>query len=291
MRAGATLAGTKPACGPSIRAESGACATSACPADCSERAVEIPILGRVLAVADKLDTLAGLFAIGQKSTGNKDPFSLRHNALGLARTLIEGRMDLDLEAVLRGSVSLVDAGKAVAVAGEVYDFALERLRGYCADHGIRGDAFETVATLRPASLVDFDAHLRAIVAFAGLPEAEALAAANKRIGNTLRQAKEKGDQPAPSIDDAALTAPEERALAASLVSHGAGADAALGSRDYVAALKALAALRPAVDAFFAKVMVMAEDERTRRNRLALLADLRRHFLAIADIGLLQPAPT
>jgi glycyl-tRNA synthetase beta chain len=279
-------------------------------------------LGRVLAVADKLDTLAGLFAIGQKPTGNKDPFSLRRTALGLARTLIEGGFDLDMHAAVfeaaervgdslggvasarthaavekaksagvgvSGSVSSFDMLAPTQVARDVYDFVLERLRSYYADQGIRGDAFDAIATLRPSSLVDFDARLRAIVAFAALPEAEALAAANKRIGNILRQAGEKGDKPSDTIDAGALSAPEEHALAAALAQQGAVADGALRTRDYVGALKALAGLRPPVDAFFDKVMVMVDDAAVRRNRLALLADLRRRFLAIADIGLLQPA--
>ena len=245
-------------------------------------------LGRVLAVADKLDTLVGLFAIGQKPSGSKDPFALRRNALGLARTLIEGKLDLDLVALLRDAAALVDGAKAEAVAVELYDFVLERLRGYHADQGIRGDMFDAVASQRPASLLDFDARLRALLEFARLPEADALAAANKRIANILRQATEKGDKPAPNIDASALTAPEERTLAATLEFEGGKAMQALGRRDYVAALRALASLRPAIDAFFDKVMVMVEDEDMRQNRLALLADLRRRFLAIADIGLLQP---
>ena len=246
-------------------------------------------LGRVLAVADKLDTLAGLFAIGQKPTGNKDPFSLRRNALGLARTLIEGKLDLDLVALLRDAAGSIEGAKAEPVAAELYEFILDRLRGYYADQGIRGDVFDAVASQRPASLADFDARVRALVEFARLPEADALAAANKRIANILRQASEKGDKPAPNIDASALTAPEERTLAATLDFEGGKATQALGRRDYVAALRALASLRPAVDAFFDKVMVMVEDEDVRQNRLALLDDLRRRFLAIADIGLLQPA--
>ena len=252
-------------------------------------AIAASALGRVLAVADKLDTLAGLFAIGQKPTGNKDPFSLRRNALGLARTLIEGKLDLDLVALLRDAAGSIEGAKAEPVAAELYEFILDRLRGYYADQGIRGDVFDAVASQRPASLADFDARVRALVEFARLPEADALAAANKRIANILRQASEKGDKPAPNIDASALTAPEERTLAATLDFEGGKATQALGRRDYVAALRALASLRPAVDAFFDKVMVMVEDEDVRQNRLALLDDLRRRFLAIADIGLLQPA--
>jgi glycyl-tRNA synthetase beta chain len=265
-------------------------------------------LGRVLAIADKLDTLAGLFAIGQKPTGNKDPFSLRRTALGLARTLIEGGIALDLEAQIREAFDLarkdieriererVAAGGKPEPAAQAKDdpaellaFVFERLRGYYADQGIRGDAFDAVLALKPTDLADFDRRLRAVVAFGALPESQALAAANKRIGNILRQAAEKGDRPAPNIDATALEMPEERALAAALAFQGDIAAQKLRAGDYVGALRQLATLRPAVDAFFDKVMVMAEDPDIRHNRLAVLDDLRRRFLSIADIGLLQPA--
>jgi glycyl-tRNA synthetase beta chain len=258
-------------------------------------------LGQVIAVADKLDTLAGLFAIGQKPTGNKDPFSLRRAALGLARTIIEGGLELDLPGVLREAGERVSAdveriaasnptkAPAVSALGELYAFILDRLRGYYVDKGVRGEAFDAVLALAPANLVDFDQRLRGVTAFLELPEAEALAAANKRIGNILRQAAEKGDKPAHHIDATALTQPEERTLAAMLAFHGEHAAAAVTKRDYTAALKQLAGMRPAVDAFFDKVMVMDEDLDVRHNRLALLEDLRRRFLSIADIGLLQSA--
>jgi len=265
-------------------------------------------LGRVLAIAEKLDTLAGLFAIGQKPTGNKDPFSLRRAALGLARTLIEGGIALDLDAQVREAFDLARKDierierERVAAGGkpdpaaaakddpaELLAFIFERLRGYYADQGIRGDAFDAVLALKPTDLADVDRRLRAVVAFSALPESQALAAANKRIGNILRQAAERGDHPAPNIDATALEMPEERALAAALAFQGDHAAQALARGDYVAALRQLATLRPAVDAFFDKVMVMADDPDIRHNRLAVLDDLRRRFLSIADIGLLQPA--
>jgi glycyl-tRNA synthetase beta chain len=266
-------------------------------------------VGQALAVAEKTDTLTGLFAVGQKPSGNKDPFSLRRTALGLARTLIERKLDLDLTVLFREALEILgesywqaaksdkaEAGAAVdrsdalrARMTELYDFVLDRLRGYYADQGVSAAAFHAVAALRPSNLVDFDARLRAIVEFAKLAEAEALAAANKRIGNILRQAAEKGDKPAPHIDATALTEPEERALAAALGFHGDIAEQALAKRDYVGALKALAQVRGPVDAFFDKVMVMVEDADIRHNRLAVLHDLQRRFLAIADIALLQSA--
>ncbi|MFO0041545.1 MAG: glycine--tRNA ligase subunit beta, partial [Pseudomonadota bacterium] len=265
-------------------------------------------LGRVLAIADKLDTLAGLFAIGNRPTGNKDPFSLRRAALGLARTLIEGELTLDLAAQISEAFDLArkdierierervagggkpdPAAPARDDAADLLAFVFDRLRGYYADQGIRGDAFDAVLALRPTDLTDFDRRLRAVVAFVALPESQALAAANKRIVNILRQAAEKGDRPAPNIDATALEMPEERALAAALSFQGDLAAQKLRSGDYVGALRQLSTLRPAVDAFFDKVMVMAEDPDIRHNRLAVLDDLRRRFLLIADIGLLQPA--
>jgi glycyl-tRNA synthetase beta chain len=266
-------------------------------------------LGRVLAVAEKLDTLAGLFAVGQKPSGNKDPFSLRRNALGLARTLIEGGIELDLRAQIHEALDLArkdiervererNAGEPRAevastaptrdTAAELFDFILERLRGYYADQGLRADAFDAVLALHPSSLADFDRRLRAVVEFGQLPEAAALVAANKRIGNILRQAAEKGDRPAPNIDATALEMVEERSLAAALAYQGDIAQTKLSCGDYVGALKQLSTLKPAVDAFFDKVMVMAEDPDIRANRLGLLHDLRQRFLSIADIGLLQP---
>jgi glycyl-tRNA synthetase beta chain len=264
-------------------------------------------VGQVLAIAEKVDTLTGLFAVGQKPSGNKDPFSLRRTALGLARTLIERGRDLDLTVLFREALEILgesywqtaksdktppsgEADSATmlrARVDELYDFVLERLRGYYAEQGVSTPVFNAVAALRPASLVDFDARVRAMIEFTKLPEAEALAAANKRIGNILRQAAEKGDKPAPNIDATALTEPEERALAAALGFHGDSAERALAKRDYVAALKALAQVRSAVDGFFDKVMVMVEDPDVRHNRLAVLHDLHRRFLAIADIALLQ----
>lgn len=257
-------------------------------------------LGQALAIAEKLDTLASLFVVGAKPSGNKDPFSLRRQALGLARTLIEGQLDLDVRALLLDAVERaqqqVDSLPAPAGSkvpqpsraervAELYDFLMERLRSYYGEQGIAGEAFDAVLALRPDSLFDFDRRLRAVVAFAGLPEAAALAAANKRIGNILRQAAEApAPVDVPAADDGA---PEEFALAEDLKRHGTLARQALERSDYLAALKQLAALRDPVDRFFERVMVMTGHAPTRARRLALLADLRNQFLSIADIGMLQ----
>ena len=235
-------------------------------------------LGQVLAIAERLDTLAGGFAAGLKPTGNKDPFALRRNALGLARTVIEGGIDIDLPAWLQ------QAGAALPVtasdAGELQDFILDRLRSYYEDRGFNAQQFDAVAALRPASLTDFDARLNALGAFAKLPEAAALAAANKRARNILRKAE--ADVPA-TVEPALFTEDAERALADALHAALADTDATLAARDYVAVLTRLAALRPSVDAFFDQVMVNAEDPKVRGNRLALLKKLADRLGSVAAI--------
>lgn len=273
-------------------------------------------LGKVLAVAERLDTLAGGFAAGLKPTGNKDPFALRRNALGLARTIVESGEELSLYQLLLEASKYViasmhtvthrelDAALTAAkergvaaqvatkaswipieqnVADSLYDFILDRLRGYYAERGVPATHFNAVAELKPASLYDFDRRLDAIGQFAALPEAAALAAANKRIGNILR--KVEGEIP-DAIDAAALVEPAEERLAEVLQGVEAAADAALAQRNYVTALKHLAQLREPIDAFFEGVMVMAEDARVRANRLALLKRIDDRFRSVADISLL-----
>ena len=261
-------------------------------------------IGQVLSVAERLDTLAGIFAVGLKPSGNKDPFALRRAALGLARTLIEGDLPLDLNAQLAeafdlmpesalvsgmpkrkdGNTTAFDAGmRRSTLAIELYDFILDRLRGYYADQGISGEAFEAVRALAPSDLTDFDRRLHAVVQFATLPEAQALAAANKRIGNILRQA---GDVQTAAIDDALLEAGAERDLATALGCAQTDGAPLIKARDYVGLLKRLACLREPVDRYFDAVMVMANDPAIRRNRLTLLAQLRSLFLQVADISLL-----
>lgn len=257
-------------------------------------------LGKVLAVAERLDTLAGGFAAGLKPTGNKDPFALRRNALGLARTIVESGFELDLARLLDEAMdaayedmgrlgTVVKQGAAPgstfkwAITQDLYAFILDRLRGYYADKGVPATHFNAVAALEPASLYDFDRRLDAIGQFAALPEADALAAANKRIGNILR--KVEGDV-SDAIDPAALVEPAEERLAEALLGVETAANAELAQRNYVTALKHLAQLREPIDAFFEDVMVMAEDPRVRANRLALLQRIARRFLSVADVSLL-----
>ncbi len=243
--------------------------------------------GQALAIADRLYTLVGIFGIGQPPSGSKDPFALRRAALGLLRTVIERRLDLDLrqqidlvvERLSRQGVKLV-----VNTAEQVFDFIYDRLRAYYQDQGFAFDTFDAVHAVRPTRPLDLDARVRAVDAFRKLPEAESLAAANKRISNILKKAEEA--IPA-SVDTAALLEVQEQALARELEKLQGEVVPLLDGGDYAQALQRLAALRGPVDSFFDAVMVMAEDPALRLNRLALLAQLSGLFLRIADISLLQ----
>ena len=237
-------------------------------------------LGKVLAIAERADTLAGGFAAGLKPTGNKDPFALRRNALGLARTIIESGFDLDLRALLTTANAGLSERKVQADVTELYDFIIDRLKGYYADKGVPATHFNAVAELKPASLYDFDRRIDAIGTFAQLPEAEALAAANKRIRNILRKAE--GEIPG-QIDPSLLREPAESELAEAVVAAIDDTNVALAQKDYVSVLGRLARLRPQVDAFFDGVMVNAEDPALRGNRLALLRTLGDRLGSVAAI--------
>lgn len=243
------------------------------------------LTGQALAIADRLDTLVGIFGIGQLPTGDKDPYALRRAALGMLRIVIEGRLELDLVDLLltaaRPYAKLFD-GEEVSAA--VYQFAMERLRAYYADGAIAPDAFEAVLARWPHNPCDFDRRLHAVTQFRKLPAAESLAAANKRIRNILR----KTDEAIPeTVDSAVLKLPAERALASALVDMDQAVTPLLATGAYNEALTRLAALREPVDRFFDDVMVMDEDPALRRNRLALLSALRGLFLRIADLSQLQ----
>ncbi len=243
--------------------------------------IALSALGKVLAIAERLDTLAGGFAAGLKPTGNKDPFALRRNALGMARTLIESGFELDLRALLTQANAALAPRNVQADTGELYDFILERLRGYYADKGVPAAHFNAVAELKPASLYDVDRRIDAIGTFAALPEAPALAAANKRIGNILR----KADIEIPGqIDPALLQEDAERALAEAVAAAIDDTGASLQQKDYIRVLERLARLRPQVDAFFDQVMVNADDLAVRGNRLALLKRLADRFDAVASLA-------
>ena len=247
--------------------------------------------GLALAIGDKLDTLVGIFAIGQKPTGTKDPYGLRRSALGVLRILIETGIALDLRELIRSALESATAdiarlgGKAPAegLADEIYDYMMERLRTWYleAGRGVTSEMFDAVLDTRPASPLDFDNRLRALAAFLQLPDAAGLTAANKRIANILRKA---GEQPSPRVDPGLLADAEERKLATEIEALRQDVERLVTARRYEEALTRLASLRGPVDAFFERVLVMAEDVRVRANRLALLAALQRLFLHIANLS-------
>jgi glycyl-tRNA synthetase beta chain len=241
--------------------------------------------GMAVAIADKLDTIAGIYATGQKPTGTRDPFGLRRAALGLLRTSIEQRLDLDLQALIAQALAALPFAAPADCAREVYDYVIERLRAYY----VEGDAaiavttemFDAVLATRPASPLDFDARLRALVEFLGLPEAQALAAANKRIANILRKA---GEPVGERVDAGRLVDPAEQILGEQVDAIARQVEPKFAARDYTGALKSLAVLRNAVDAFFDSVMVMADDPALRANRLALLKRMQGLFMRAADLS-------
>jgi len=246
--------------------------------------------GRMLAIADRMDTLAGIFTLGKKPSGNRDPFGLRRAALGVIRLSIETGLDLDLNALIARALELQPAGKGDpdVLRAELYDFITERLRNYLLerDPGLETETFDAVIARRPASLIDFERRLQAVQAFLQLDDAQSLASANKRIANILRQA---GADEAGEVKPKKLTEEAEIALYDALESSSKALRPLLDARDYSEALRMLAGLRGPVDRFFDDVLVMADDAPTRQNRLALLGRLRALFLDVADISQLSIA--
>ncbi len=236
--------------------------------------------GTVLALADKLETLVGLFGIGQLPTGDKDPFALRRHALGVIRILVEKNLPLDLPELLRGAVPAFGeliTDPSVALLG----FFGDRLAVSLRDQGYSPQEVDAVLALHPARLGDVPRRLAAVRAFASLPEAPALAAANKRVGNILK----KNTEPlAETVEAALLAAGAEAALAQALQATTPLADTAFERGDYAASLQALAALKSPVDRYFEDVMVNADDPALRRNRLALLGQLHRAMNRVADLS-------
>jgi glycyl-tRNA synthetase beta chain len=242
--------------------------------------------GRVLALADKLDTLVGIFAIGQKPSGVKDPYALRRAALGVRRILIETPVSLDLRALLgTAAAQLACKVDATRAADEVLEYSLERLKGYYQDRGIPADSVEAVLATGGTMPSDIDRRVQAVEAFRSLPEAAALAAANKRIRNILRKSGQ--DLGALTVSPELLVDPAERRLSARVAEATQAVAPMQARQDYTGVLKALAGLRADVDAFFDAVMVMADDHELRRNRLVLLGSVEALFLSVADISVLQ----
>jgi len=238
--------------------------------------------GIAVALADRLDTLVGIFGIGQRPTGDKVPFALRRAALGVLRILVERALPLDLKALLEGAAEQLEPWvQGAGVVDELFAFMLERLKGLYLEQGVGAEVFEAVADVGPTSPADFDHRLRAVVEFRALPEAEALAGANKRIRNLLRKAEDVVPE---VVDSARLAAAEEVALHEALRAKEAEVAPLLAAANYTDTLRRLAGLRQPVDRFFDAVMVMVEDDAVRVNRLALLGSLHRLFRRVADIG-------
>jgi glycyl-tRNA synthetase beta chain len=241
--------------------------------------------GIALALAEKIDTLCGIFGIGMKPTGDKDPFALRRAALGALRIIREHSLTLDIRNLLDVAQSLLeDKIGDEQPARAVYPFLMDRLKVLLADEGISVPLFESVIAVQPRTIPDLDARIQAVQSFMQLPEAEALAAANKRIRNILR--KSKGNIP-DSINSTWLQEAAEKSMVEQLQAMQDKVSPLLENADYETALKHLAELRVAVDRFFDEVMVMAKDEQLRNNRLALLRQLSDLFLQVADISQLQ----
>ena len=247
---------------------------------------ELPksLVASAVALADKFDTLTGIFGIGQAPKGSADPFALRRAALGALRIIVEKNLLLDLEDLVKKSAALFgDKLTNQNVVADVVDFMLGRFRAWYQDEGIAVDVIQAVLARRPTRPADFDARVRAVSHFRTLDSAEALAAANKRVANIL--AKAEGDIGA--IDVALCVEPAEQVLAQSVLSLAKEVQPLIAQGEYTAVLDKLAGLRQPVDNFFDNVMVNAEDAKLRQNRLAILNTLQGLFLQVADISLLQ----
>lgn len=241
--------------------------------------------GIALALADRLDTLVGIFGIGQAPTGNKDPFSLRRAAIGILRLLIENKLSISLSQLIELAAQgygdkLKDIHKAQA---DALQFVEGRYRAMYEDQGVSVDVIQAVQGLNPASPLDFDYRIKAVSHFKTLPEAQALAAANKRVANILAKEGNVNGH----VDASLLTEQAEKDLYQALQAISPVVKPLLQSHDYTPALTELATLRAPIDAFFDNVMVMADDAAVKQNRLRLLAELRALFISVADVSVLQ----
>lgn len=247
---------------------------------------ELPksLVASAVALADKFDTLTGIFGIGQAPKGSADPFALRRAALGALRIIVEKNLPLDLEDLVKKSAALFgDKLTNKNVVADVVDFMLGRFRAWYQDEGIAVDVIQAVLARRPTRPADFDARVRAVSHFRTLDSAEALAAANKRVSNILA----KADATIGEINLTACVEPAEKALAEAVLALRTEVQPLIAKGDYTAVLDKLANLRAPVDSFFDNVMVNAEDPALRQNRLAILNTLQGLFLQVADISLLQ----
>ena len=237
-----------------------------------------------VAMADKIDTLVGIFGIGQIPKGDKDPFALRRAAIGLLRIIIENNIRLDLKDVVAQAVNLFGSKlTSASVEGDVIEFILSRLKSWYQDKGVSSQIFQAVMYNTPTDLLDFDARIDAVRYFANLEAAEPLSAANKRVANILAKNSDLNTQ---NVDTGLFTEAAESSLYENLQSAKEELKTFQDSSSYQQILERLASLRGPIDSFFDSVMVMADDEKVKLNRLALLKELRQLFLVVADISVL-----
>ncbi|WP_319380204.1 glycine--tRNA ligase subunit beta [Thiomicrorhabdus sp.] len=245
---------------------------------------ELPSSGvsQALAIADKLDTITGIYGIGQVPTGDKDPFALRRAALGMLRIMIEKSLDLDLVELIEAGLQQHDDVKMTdQLVMDIYDFIVSRLKAYFADQGISAEQFEAVRFCQPRQPLDFAKRIEAVQRFSSMDEAESLSAANKRISNLLK--KVEGDVSV-DVNAGLFVEAAEKNLYQELQQLQDRVAGLIESRDYIAAIGEMASIRDSVDRFFDEVMVMADDEAVRNNRLALLQQIYQLFLQVADIS-------
>lgn len=247
---------------------------------------ELPstLTGAAVAIADKLDTLVGIFGIGMLPTGSKDPYALRRAALGVLRILIDKKLDLDLtQAVVFAVGQFGTKVKQAGLAEQVLEFVFDRLRARYEDEGVDVSVYLSVRALQPGSALDFDQRVQAVQAFRKLPEADALAAVNKRVSNLLSKADNLGTA---EVDPGLFADAKEFSLNSAIAKAENAVKPLIAERNYAEALARLASLREPVDAFFEAVMINADDAGVRKNRYAMLARLRGLFINIADISVL-----
>ncbi len=243
------------------------------------------LTGCAVAIADRIDSLVGLFGINQPPSGTRDPFALRRASLGVLRIIIERELPLDLQQLCEWAEKNFDQLTEQNTASTVVDYMLERFRAFYEEQGISAEVYLAVHARRPTRPLDFNRRVKAVDSFRKLPEAEALAAANKRVSNILT--KQGGSSIGEQVDNALLQDKAEIALSEQVSQQAEKVIPLFDQGDYGTALSSLADLRASVDAFFDEVMVMADDEAVRNNRLALLNRLRNLFLRVADISVLS----
>jgi glycyl-tRNA synthetase beta chain len=244
-----------------------------------------------LAIADRIDSLVGIFSIGQQPSGSKDPFALRRASLGILRIIIEGDLDIDLIDLIHCAEAQYSAVKTRKATGDklkeqVLTYIMDRFKSWYKDKGHDANRIASVTCLKLSNPLDINARIEAVKKFTLLPDAAVLAAANKRVSNLLN--KQLGDKKPHALDLSLLEAPAEKQLAEQMAALSKTIAPMLEQRNYYGALEKLATLRQPVDHFFDQVMVMTDCEKTRNNRLALLQNLRQLFINVADISQLAP---